>query len=119
MERNKIQREQSRCCFTVLKFERFFSPAGENRGIHLYLPDDYYESQERYPVLYMFDGHNLFFDSDATFGKCLGLKDFLDHWGKKMIVVGLACAADDIQRVHEYRYPSHYDLHIKMFHSTE
>ena len=103
----------------VLKFERFFSPAGENRGIHLYLPDDYYESQERYPVLYMFDGHNLFFDSDATFGKCLGLKDFLDHWGKKMIVVGLACAADDIQRVHEYRYPSHYDLHIKMFHSTE
>lgn len=48
----------------VLKFERFFSPAGENRGIHLYLPDDYYESQERYPVLYMFDGHNLFFDGD-------------------------------------------------------
>ncbi|MCI7018814.1 MAG: alpha/beta hydrolase-fold protein [Clostridiales bacterium] len=119
MERNKIQIEQSRCCFMVLKFERFFSPAGENRGIHLYLPDNYYESQERYPVLYMFDGHNLFFDGDATFGKCLGLKDFLDHWGKKMIVVGLACAADDIQRVHEYRYPSHYDLHIKMFHSTE
>ena len=41
----------------VLKFERFFSPAWENRGIHLYLPDNYYESQERYPVLYMFDGH--------------------------------------------------------------
>lgn len=86
----------------VIKFDRYFSPAGENRGIHLYLPDDYYGSQERYPVLYMFDGHNLFFDSDATFGKCLGLKDFLDHWGKKMIVVGLACATDDIQRVQEY-----------------
>lgn len=52
----------------VLKFERFFSPAGENRGIHLYLPDNYYESQERYPVLYMFDGHNLFFDGDPPFG---------------------------------------------------
>lgn len=52
----------------VLKFERFFSPAGENRGIHLYLPVDYYESQERYPVLYMFDGHNLFFDGDPPFG---------------------------------------------------
>ena len=74
----------------VLKFDRYFSPAGENRGIHLYLPDDYYECQERYPVLYMFDGHNLFFDSDATFGRCLGLKNFLDHWGKRMIVVGLA-----------------------------
>lgn len=41
----------------VIKFDRYFPPAGENRGIHLYLPDDYYESQERYPVLYMFDGH--------------------------------------------------------------
>ena len=36
----------------VLKFERFFSPAGQNRGIHLYLPDDYYESQKRCPLLY-------------------------------------------------------------------
>lgn len=86
----------------VIKFERPFPPAGENRGIHLYLPDDYYDSQECYPVIYMFDGHNLYFDGDATFGKCLGMKDFLDHWGKKFIVVGIACAADDIQRVHEY-----------------
>ena len=81
----------------VTKFERFFSSAGENRGIHLYLPDDYYESLERYPVIYMFDGHNLYFDSEATFGKSLGMKDFLDHWGKKFIIVGIACAADDIQ----------------------
>ena len=86
----------------VTKFERYFSPAGQWRGIHLYLPDDYYSSQERYPVIYMFDGHNLYFDSDATFGKCLGMKDFLDHWCKKFLVVGIACAADDIQRVHEY-----------------
>ena len=86
----------------VTKLERFFTPAGENRGIHLYLPDDYQSSQERYPVIYMFDGHNLYYDSEATFGKCLGMKDFLDHWGKKFIVVGIACADDDIQRVHEY-----------------
>lgn len=86
----------------VLKLERYFPAAGENRGIHLYLPDDYSESTERYPVLYMFDGHNLYFDSDATFGKCLGMKDFLDRWGKKLIVVGIACAAEDYKRVHEY-----------------
>ena len=86
----------------VMKFERPFPPAGENRWIHLYLPDDYDSSQERYPVIYMFDGHNLYFDSEATFGKSLGMKDFLDHWGKKFIVVGIACAQDDLQRVHEY-----------------
>ena len=24
------------------------------------LPEDYYDSDEQYPVMYMFDGHNLF-----------------------------------------------------------
>ena len=26
---------------------------------------------------------------DRYFSQCLGLKDFLDYWGKKMIVVGI------------------------------
>ena len=86
----------------VQKFDFWFSPAGENRRIHLYLPEDYDWSDERYPVVYMFDGHNLYFDSDATFGKSLGLKDFLDGWGKKLIVVGIECSDKDLQRVHEY-----------------
>lgn len=86
----------------IRKFEVWFSPAGEKRRIHLYLPDDYDQTNERYPVVYMFDGHNLYFDSDATFGKCLGLKDFLDRWHKKLIVVGLECSGQDLQRVHEY-----------------
>ena len=50
----------------------------------------------------MFDGHNLYFDSDATFGKSLGMKEFLDGWGKKLIVVGIECSSQDLQRVHEY-----------------
>lgn len=86
----------------VQKFNFFFGPAGENRRIHLYLPDDYDRTEERYPVVYMFDGHNLYFDSDATFGKSLGLKDFLDHWHKKLIVVGMECSGQDLQRVREY-----------------
>lgn len=33
----------------------------KKRRAYVYLPDDYDESEERrYPVLYMFDGHNLF-----------------------------------------------------------
>lgn len=86
----------------VHKFTVPFGPAGEDRCIHLYLPDDYDSIRERYPVTYMFDGHNLFFDRDATFGKALGMKEFLDGWHKKMIVVGIACSADDWQRVQEY-----------------
>lgn len=86
----------------VRKFDFWYAAAADNRRIHLYLPDDYDSSQERYAVLYMFDGHNLFFDYDATFGKSLGLKEFLDGWWKKLIVVGIECAHDDITRVREY-----------------
>lgn len=86
----------------VHKFSFHFSPAKEDRRIHLYLPNNYDWTDERYPVLYMFDGHNLYFDSDATYGKSLGLKEFLDHWGKNLIVVGIECSDQDLQRVHEY-----------------
>ena len=40
------------------------------RTVYVYVPDDAAEEPEsRYPVLYMFDGHNVFFDEDATYGK--------------------------------------------------
>ena len=35
------------------------------------------DPDKRYPVLYMFDGHNVFFDSDATYGKSWGMKEFM------------------------------------------
>ena len=86
----------------IKRFELPYPPAGENRFVHLYLPDDYDESDERYPVLYMFDGHNMFRDSDATYGTCWGMKDFLDHWDKRLIVVGLECAHTGNSRLSEY-----------------
>ena len=45
----------------------------ERRRVYIYLPDEYYEKPKRqYPVLYMFDGHNVFYDEDATYGKSWG-----------------------------------------------
>ena len=75
----------------VIKRDFTYSPKGRNRPLHIYLPDDYDRTDTRYPVMYFFDGHNLFFDRDATYGKSWGLKDFLDGWGKDMIVVGMEC----------------------------
>ncbi len=86
----------------VRKFDVFFPPAGQTRRVHLYLPEGYFDTDERYPVLYMYDGHNLFFDQDATYGKCWGLKTFLDGWRKKLIVVGLECGHEGNQRLVEY-----------------
>ena len=52
----------------------------EERNAYIYLPESYYNGNEdtRYPVLYMFDGHNVFFDSDATYGKCWGMKEYME-----------------------------------------
>jgi predicted alpha/beta superfamily hydrolase len=35
------------------------------RMIYVYVPDQR-DDNSRFPVLYMFDGHNVFFDEDAT-----------------------------------------------------
>lgn len=86
----------------IVKRDFTYSPKGKNRPLHIYLPDGYFHSGERYPVMYFFDGHNLFSDSDATYGKSWGLKDFLDGWGKHMIVVGIECGHEGEERLSEY-----------------
>lgn len=86
----------------IKKFNINITPFDRKRTIHLYLPDEYENSQERYPVIYMYDGHNLFYDSDATYGKSWGMKEFLDHYDKKFIVVGMECNHEGTKRLDEY-----------------
>ena len=99
----------------IIKRDFNYSPKGQKRQLHIYLPDDYYNSNERYPVMYFFDGHNLFYDSDATYGKSWGLKEFLDRWNKKMIIVGIECGHDGNERISEYLpYPC-YGRYMRRF----
>ena len=49
-----------------IEMEGIFSGS---RVVNIYLPNDYNQRRKKYPVLYMFDGHNLFFDEEAAFGK--------------------------------------------------
>lgn len=86
----------------IIKREFPYSPDDTDRTLHIYLPEGYDESEERYPVMYFFDGHNLFSDEDATYGVCWRLKDFLDSWDMKMIIVGLECSHVPNGRMCEY-----------------
>ena len=86
----------------IIKRDFIYTPKGKNRPLHIYLPEGYFESEDRYPVMYFFDGHNLFFDEDATYGKSWGMKEFLDTWEKEMIVVGIECGHDGEERLSEY-----------------
>ncbi|MBP3689553.1 MAG: hypothetical protein J6I54_06205 [Bacteroidaceae bacterium] len=86
----------------IEKFDILYEPAGETRRIHLYIPDGYDHSDERYPVLYMFDGQNLYLDEDASFGRSWRLNDFMDCFPKKVIVVGMECSHTGNERLREY-----------------
>lgn len=86
----------------IIKEETYITPFQLPRMLHIYLPDSYYKSDNRYPVMYMYDGHNLFYDEDATYGKSWGLKDFLDSYDKEFIVVGIECNHEGNSRLEEF-----------------
>lgn len=71
------------------------------RRAFVYLPTGYNE-EERYPVMYMFDGHNLFDDGEATFGKSWGLEDYLDYTDTQVIIAAVECNHEGDKRLEEY-----------------
>lgn len=71
------------------------------RTVHIYVPDNR-KNFEKFPVLYMFDGHNLFLDNDATYGKSWGLKDYLEKNDIRIIVAGIECNHEGNQRICEF-----------------
>ncbi len=76
----------------------------EERTAYIYLPDSYFRSRrKRYPVLYMFDGHNVFFDSDATYGKSWGMGEYMKKSKTQMIIAAVECNhSPDHGRLKEY-----------------
>ena len=65
---------------------------GRERVIRIYLPPDYARSDDRYPVVYMHDGQNLFDDATSYAGEW-GVDESLDELaaasGPELIVVGI------------------------------
>lgn len=75
----------------------------KTRRVYLYLPESYNrEPERRYPVMYMFDGHNVFFDRDATYGKSWGMNKYMRRTRKQMIIVAVECNHKGNSRLQEY-----------------
>lgn len=75
----------------------------ERRRIYIYTPASYKDNPEKhYPVMYMFDGHNVFFDEDATYGKSWGMNDYMEKSGKELIIVAVECSHIGNNRLVEY-----------------
>lgn len=63
----------------------------EKRKLYVYVPD----KKGSFPVLYMFDGQNVFLDEDATFGKSWGMLKYLEKNDIPLIVVAVECNHHD------------------------
>ena len=62
------------------------------RRAYVYLPTMYKEQpRRRFPVLYMFDGHNVFFDEHSSHGHSWRLAEYLDFAGIPLIVAAVEC----------------------------
>ncbi|MBR2132713.1 MAG: alpha/beta hydrolase [Oscillospiraceae bacterium] len=80
------------------------------RRAYVYVPECYYyEPERRFPVMYMFDGHNVFFDSDATYGKSWGMAKYMAQTATPMIIVAVECNHEGTKRLEEYSPISHED----------
>lgn len=65
----------------------------EPRNAYAYVPQACLENRRmRCPVLYMFDGHNLFTDEESSYGKSWGMKDYLDFHDIPLIVAAVECS---------------------------
>ena len=77
-------------------------PTKDPRRLYIYLPGEYMHTDRRYPVLYMFDGHNVFYDDHATYGKSWGMKEYLSKTKLPLIVVAVECNHEGERRMNEY-----------------
>ena len=86
----------------------------EPRFAWIYLPESYeFEENRHYPVLYMFDGHNVFFDEESTYGKSWGMKEYMDFTETQLIIAAVECNhGADNERLSEY---SPFDFETRSF----
>lgn len=72
------------------------------REITIYLPDDYYHQNKRYPVLYVQDGQNAFFDNLSYCGVSWGFLEYALETQLDIIIVAIPCHFEGFKRMDEY-----------------
>jgi predicted alpha/beta superfamily hydrolase len=103
-------REDTHCSVCEL-MPPLASPSGAQHRFRVFVPPGYYENTlKKYPVLYMHDGHNLFFKEEAFVGntwrtdEVLGMLDKMNAI-EEVIVVGI----HPNDRMSEYTLPGYED----------
>lgn len=85
----------------IIKEEIYITPFELTRELHIYIPNNL-RKNEKCKVVYMFDGHNLFFDEEATYGTSWGIKETLDDESEPIMIVGIECNHEGNERLCEF-----------------
>ena len=88
----------------IESFEIEISQLKRDRTVWVYLPDDYKQVGEPFPVIYMHDGQNLFYDKLTAYGEAWHIDKVMDKiyasTGRSAIIIGVECY--DRRRLSEY-----------------
>src|SRR6266480_6324125 len=110
LEIHPFFREDTRCSVCEL-MPPLTSPSGAQHRFRVFLPPGYHENTlKKYPVLYMHDGHNLFFKEEAFVGNTWRTDEVINMLDKmnaieEVIVVGI----HPHDRMNEYTMPGYED----------
>jgi len=86
----------------IERFKIHFAPGSDEHMVSVYLPRGYHESDEAYPVMYMFDGQNAFEEERAAYRESWNLHEFMDQWEKNLLIVGIESSQESDRRLAEY-----------------
>lgn len=108
----------------IEKFEMDIASLNRQRTVWVYLPSDYDICNKHYPVIYMHDGQNLFYDNLTAYGTAWhvdkSLDKIFDQTGHSAIVVGVEC--DGKYRLSEYSpwkvFPLAFRMRYTLAHGT-
>lgn len=97
----EVYKESTASVNVIVENEYFYIPQlKRTRRIWLYLPANYYNNSQHYPVIYMQDGQNLFDTATAYAGEW-GIDEFMDATQlPQAIIVGIDNGG--LQRMNEY-----------------
>ena len=71
------------------------------RRAYVCLPPSYETAEEAFPVLYLFDGQNLFFDEEATYGQSWELEQYMQEHDPHLILAAVESSPIGDERLME------------------
>lgn len=72
------------------------------REISIYLPDDYQTTDKKYPVLFINDGQNAFFDEESYLGTSWHFIESVQAMNIDIVMVAIPCHFKPLKREDEY-----------------